>query len=283
MIFVDERRRFRARIALIENDIAARNAYLQTLTAAGFNVCGAGTRTDGLATLDQAPGVEVIVCSYNLGDHDAIGGLSLADSLQSMWADPRPDRLPSVLLMGSPERLEQELRADEHGAYFVPKTSIVEIVRKIDLILLKRRQIEHQELFFIEHFGRLPGTTYCTEVELISAIYAGHRTRRISLRTALRERLAFDMLARHRHRWLSLEELADLLRKSDFHSRHDLRDWKFSPRSLKMSLHLLRNQIQECATNLRADFRANQLILTQESGHRASLYKLNCEASWMHP
>ncbi len=285
LIRVDERRRFGARILLVENDTALRQSQYETLTAAEFNVVVASSRLEGLAILDQAPGIELIICAYSLGDKDLMGGIVLADKLQNMWTEPRPDRLPSVLLTGNPKKLEQELVAEEHGAYFNSKTPgrDIEILRKADLILLKRRRMEQQEVFLIEHLGRTPMTTYCMDTELISAIYAVHRTKRLPLCSALRERLTFDMLARHSNRWLSLKDLTDLLGRSEFHSRQNQRDWRFSPRSLKESLHLLRDDIEDCAKELRADFRANQLLLTKESGRYERLYKLNCETAWVHP
>lgn len=282
-MFVDERRRFRARILLVENDATASEFYHKLLSEAGFNVAIAANRSKGLEILDRAPGIEVIVCAYSLGDKDDLGGIAFADKLQNMWADPRPDRLPSVLLTGSYNRLEQELVAEEHGAYFTPARKDADILRKTDLLLLKRRRLEHQQIFTIEHLGRTPASTYCLENELISTVSVGHRTKRFPLQSALRERLALDMLARHTTRWLSLKDLTDLLQKSEFHSRHNQRDWLFSPRSLKQSLSLLRDQIEACTKELRADFRVDQLLLTKESGRYDRLYKLNCGVAWMHP
>jgi len=286
-MLVDERRRFRARILLVENESATRQSLCKRLSEAGFNVTVAARRSEGLAILDQAPGIELIICAYSLGDKDRLGGIALADKLQNIWSDPRPDRLPSVLLTGHYDRLEQEIMAEEHGAYFTPRIEKAEVLRKIDLILLKRRKIEHQQIFSIEHLGRTPTNTYCLETELISAIYTQHRSRRVPLQSALRERLTFDMLARHANgngnRWLSLKDLTDLLQKSEFHAKHNQREWRFSPRSLKESLHLLRNQIEDCTKELSADFRVDQLLLTKESGRYERLYKLNCEAGWLHP
>ena len=282
-MFVDERRRFRARILLVDSDSDRRSSYHQLLTGTAFNVAVAASRAEGLATLDQAPGIELVVSTYSLGDKDPIGGIALADAVQRMWAEPRPDRIPSVLLTGSFEQLEQEIIAEEHGAYFTPIRQQGDLLRKLDLLLLKRRQLEHQQVFSVEHLGRTPATTYCLETELITAIRVGHRTKSIPLQSALRERLTFDILARHSNHWLSLKDLTELLQKSVFHSRHNQRDWRFSPRSLKQSFHLLRDQIEAGAKELRADFRANQLLLTKESGRYERLYKLNCEVGWMHP
>jgi DNA-binding response OmpR family regulator len=283
LIRVDERRRFRARILLIESDAVARKFYTQFLGAAGFNITVASSRSEGLAILDQAPGTEIIISAYSLGEKDPRGGVTLADKVQDMWVDSRPDRPPSLLLTGSYEQLEQELMAEDHGAYFCPVKQENEIVRAVDLLLLKRRKLENQEIFSIEHVGRAAATTYCTDAELIAAVYTRHRRKPRPLGCALRERLVFDMLAHHTNRWLSLKDISSLLQKSDFHARHDHRDWIFSPGSLKQSLQLLRQAINKTAIDLHADFRANQLLLMKESGRYDRLYQLNCAVGWMHP
>jgi DNA-binding response OmpR family regulator len=282
MLLIDEKRRFRARILLIEGDSLLRRTYTEELRRAGYNVQEAGTRQDGLAILDQAPGIELIICSYDLGEKAPHGSLALANSIQSLWSDSRPDRPPSILLIGALNRPEQEILAEEHGAYFV-QNRILEIFSKADMILMGRRRQEHQELFLIEHIGRLPGTTYCTPDELTAAVHMRHRTRTHALACALRERLVFDALAKKNTKWVSLEELKNFMGNSVLYSRHAGRDWQFSRRSLKVSLHLLRAAINTAATELHSDIRADQLLMTHLSGRYERLYQLNCGVGWRHP